>query len=430
MTAAVADAPEAPERLAHRDPNVLRWLGAYTASMIGDSVYFMALAWAAARTGSAAGTGLVLAAGSIPRALLLLGGGVLADRWGPRRVVIGSDTARALVVLCLAGALVLTTPTVGTLVAVALVFGAVDALFLPAVGALPPRITTTGQLARIQGLRGLAARGAGIVGAPLGGVAVAAGGPALAFAAAGLLFALSLPLLLRVRIGPLPEPAVPAERLPHDTGARAPSAGQPSTVWHDLVDGLRHIRRHPLLGPLMLVIAVSELGFIGPLNLGLILLAKERGWGAAGMGWIVAGFAAGAASAALVLAVRGRAPRAGLVMCLTVFLGAAGIAALAHVPSVAPAAAIAVLVGLFVGLGGALCGALVQTSADPAYLGRVTSVSTLFTYAVAPLSYPVTGAAVALWGTGPVFAAGAAVCAAGGAAGLAFAGLRRAELPR
>lgn len=67
-------AAQAPERPAHRDRNVLRWLGAYTASTIGDSVYYMALAWAAARSGSASQTGLVLAAGSIPRALLLLGG--------------------------------------------------------------------------------------------------------------------------------------------------------------------------------------------------------------------------------------------------------------------------------------------------------------------------------------------------------------------
>ncbi|NEB86240.1 MFS transporter, partial [Streptomyces anulatus] len=141
-------AVEAPERPAHRDPNVLRWLGAYTASMVGDSIYFMALAWAAARTGSASGTGLVLAAGSIPRALLMLGGGVLADRLGPRRVVIGSDAARAVLVLGLAAVLVLTAPTVGVLVAVALLFGAVDALFLPAVGALPARISPPGQLAR------------------------------------------------------------------------------------------------------------------------------------------------------------------------------------------------------------------------------------------------------------------------------------------
>ncbi|MDQ0699272.1 MFS transporter [Streptomyces anulatus] len=426
MTVTAVRAPECP---AHRDPNVLRWLGAYTASMVGDSIYFMALAWAAARTGSAAGTGLVLAAGSIPRALLMLGGGVLADRLGPRRVVIGSDAARAVLVLGLAAILVLTAPTVGVLVAVALLFGAVDALFLPAVGALPPRISPPGQLARIQGLRGLAARGASIVGAPLGGVAVATGGPVLAFATAGALFALSLPLLLGLRIRPLPAPVKHGGTVSGGPEERTVTEEKP-TARQDLVDGLRYIRRHPLLGPLMIVIGLSELGFVGPLNLGLILLSEQRGWGAAGMGWIVAGFASGAAGAALLIAVRGRVPRAGLVMCLTVLVGATGIAAVAQIPSVPLAAATAAVVGLFIGLAGALCGALVQTVAAPAYLGRVTSVSTLFTYALIPLSYPATGAAIALWGTGPVYAVSAAVCAAGGAVGLTFTALRRAELPR
>ncbi|MEE1741107.1 MFS transporter [Streptomyces sp. BE147] len=419
MTSATLTAPgpgTPAQRPAHRDGNVLRWLGAYTASMIGDSVYYMALAWAASRAGSDSQTGLVLAAGSIPRAVLMLAGGVLADRLGPRRVVIGSDIARCLVVLGLAGALLFTSPAVWMLIAVALVFGVVDALFLPAVGALPPRISAPGQLARIQGLRGLAARGANVAGAPLGGLAVALGGPVLAFAAAGVLFALSLPLLLLVRMRPLPE--------------QPEAAGEPGTAWQELTDGLRHIRRHPLLGPLMLVIAVSELGFVGPLNLGMILLARQRGWGATGMGWIVAAFGIGAGAAALLLAVRGRVPRGGLVMCLLVLVGASGVGALAYAPSVAAAVVIAALVGLLMGLGGALCAALVQTATEPAYLGRVTSVSTLFTHAVAPLSYPVTGAAVAAWGTGPVFVASGALCAAGGAIGLAFTRLRRAELPR
>ncbi|MFI6057033.1 MFS transporter [Streptomyces sp. NPDC051286] len=414
MTVSVPPA-HALERPAHRDGNVQRWLGAYTASMIGDSVYYMALAWAAARTGSPSQAGIVLAVGSIPRALLMLGGGVLADRIGPRRVVIGSDAARCLVVLGLAGALLLTSPALWMLVAVALVFGVVDALFLPAVGALPPRITAAGQLARVQGLRGLASRAANVVGAPLGGAAVAFGGPTLAFAAAGALFAVSLPLLLSLRVGRLP-----AEE----------ADGSSGTAWHDLIDGLRHIRRHPVLGPLMLAVALSELGFAGPLNLGLVLLARQRDWGAAGMGWIVAAFGIGAAVSALLLAVRGRVPRAGLVMCLTVLVGAVAVAALAYVPSVALAAAVAVCIGLFAGLGGSLCGALIQTVTDPAYLGRVTSVSTLFTHAIAPLSYPVTGAAVAAWGTGPVFVTSAVVCASGAVAGLAFTRLRRAELPR
>lgn len=39
-------------RPAHRDTNVLRWLGAYTASTLGDSVYHLALSWTAVRGGT------------------------------------------------------------------------------------------------------------------------------------------------------------------------------------------------------------------------------------------------------------------------------------------------------------------------------------------------------------------------------------------
>ena len=48
MTVTAIPAP-APGRSAHRDANVLRWLAAYTASLLGDSVYFVALAFAAAK---------------------------------------------------------------------------------------------------------------------------------------------------------------------------------------------------------------------------------------------------------------------------------------------------------------------------------------------------------------------------------------------
>ncbi|MGW1891970.1 hypothetical protein ACWCP6_17180 [Streptomyces sp. NPDC002004] len=87
-------------------------------------------------------------------------------------------------------------------------------------------------------------------------------------------------------------------------------------------------------------------------------------------------------------------------------------------------------IGLFTGLSGALCGALVQTVTNPAYLGRVSAVSGLVSLGLAPLTYPVTGAAVALWGTGPVFVASAVVCATAGLYGLCSRPLRGAELPR
>ncbi|WP_329598853.1 MFS transporter [Streptomyces pseudovenezuelae] len=413
-TTATPTAPaEAVEVPAHRDGNVLRWLAAYTASMTGDSVYYIALSWAAVQNGTPAQAGIVMSVSALPRALLMLGGGVIADRLGPRRVVIGSDAVRCGAVLAVAALLFLTSPGLWPLALLGLVFGTVDAVFMPAVGALPARVTSRGQLTRVQGMRGLGIRFASVVGGPLGGLAVAAGGATAAFALAGALIAISVPLLVAVRIRELPA---------DDTKA----AG---TAWHDLRAGLRYIRRHRVLAPLMLAIALGDLGFVGPLNVGLTLLADERGWGAAGMGWVLGGFGTGAGVASLLLAVRGRVPHAGHVMAYACLSGAAAIGALAFVPGVVAAAGVALLIGLLAGLSGALCGALLQTQTDPACLGRVTAVSSLVSLGFAPLSMPLSAAAIGAWGTGPVFVTSALVCGLGGAVALCAPNLRRAELP-
>ncbi|MDG9691791.1 MFS transporter [Streptomyces mutabilis] len=407
------------DRPAHRDPNVLRWVAAYTASMLGDTVFYLALSWAAVQNGSPAEAGIVTAVSAVPRVLLMLGGGVVADRFGPRRVVIGSDAVRCLTVLAVAAVLFATDPGLWLLALLAVVFGTVDAVFMPAVGALPARITGKDQLARVQGMRGLAIRFAAVVGAPLGGLGVAAGGAAAAFACAGLLIAVSVPLLVSVRMRELPA-----------DDATAKTAARDTTAWRDLVGGLRYVRRHRVLGPLMVAIALGDLGFVGPLNVGLTLLADERGWGASGMGWVLAGFGTGAGVAALLLTVRGRVPRAGCVAAGAIIPGAAAIAGLAHAPGLPAAVGTAVAVGLLTGLSGAMCGALLQTQSDPAYLGRVTAVAGIVSLGVAPLSMPLSAAAIGAWGTGPVFAVSAAVCALGGVVALCAPGVRRAELPK
>ncbi|AJE40247.1 MFS transporter [Streptomyces nodosus] len=420
MTTAPATSVRGPVetgRPAHRDGNVLRWIGAYTASMMGDNVFFLALSWAAVQSGTPAQAGMVTAVSAIPRTLLMLGGGVIADRFGPRRVVIGSDAVRCAAVLTVAAVLFLADPGLWLLAVLAVVFGAVDAVFMPAVGALPARITTRDQLARVQGMRGLAIRLANVVGAPLGGLGVALGGAAAAFALAGLLIAVSVPLLVLVRI---------RDRAP------APDEGAPAgggTPWQDLRDGLRYVRGHRVLAPLMLAIVLGDLGFVGPLNIGLTLLADERGWGASGMGWVLAGFGVGAGVSALVLTVRGRLPHAGRLAAVTILAGSAAIGALAQVPNLLAAVGTALLVGLLTGLSGALCGSLLQTQSDPAYLGRVSAVGGVVSLGLAPLSMPLSAAAIGAWGTGPVFVVSAAICGLGGVLALAVPDLRRAELP-
>ncbi|MFC9427927.1 MFS transporter [Streptomyces sp. NPDC056987] len=416
MATAATAPPEPATTPAHRDGNVLRWLAAHTVSLVGDSVYFVALGWSAQQAAGPAEVGLVMAAGAVPRALLMLGGGVLADRFDPRRVVLGSDALRCLLILSVAAGIALTAPALWILVAVALVFGALDALFVPAIGALPPRITSPGQLARVTGMRSLSMRLSQIAGPPIGGLAMGLGGTAATFAVAGLLFALSLPLLLTVRIRPL--------------AARGHARPEPGTVGQDLLDGLRYIARHRLIGPLVAVGAVCELGLTGTLNVGMVLLNAERGWGASGYGWIIGSFGAGAAAGATLLAVAGRLPRAGLVLAGTLLAASAGAATVALVPALWTAAALAAVTGLSAGVFGGLSSTLVQTAADPAFLGRVTSVVMLTMVGLAPLSYPLVGAAIGAWGAAPVFLGCGAFACLGVAVVLACEAVRRAELPR
>ncbi|MGW2822614.1 MFS transporter [Streptomyces sp. NPDC001443] len=455
MTATLAPPVDATARPAHRDGNVLRWLGAYTASMVGDNVYYLALSWAAVQAGTPSQAGLVMAVSAVPRALLMLGGGVVADRFGPRRVVIGSDAVRCAAVLAVAALLLVSGPGLWPLVVLAVVFGVVDAVFMPAVGALPARLTGPDQLARVQGLRGLAIRFAGVVGGPLGGLGVALGGAAGAFGLAGALIALSVPLLVSVRTRDLPAPAavtpvpavaaIPEASAVATAGATETSAtagatetsGAPVGVaeaaagspWRDLREGLRYIRGHRVLAPLLVAIALGDLGFVGPLNVGLTLLADRRGWGAAGMGGVLAGFGGGAGIAALLLAVRGRLPHAARVAAGAIITGSVAVGALAFVPDLTAAIGVAVLVGLLTGLSGALCGALIQTQSEPAYLGRVSSVAGIVSLGFAPLGMPLSAAAIGWWGTGPVFVASAAVCGLGGVVVLCSGPLRRAQLP-
>src|SRR5215213_4098394 len=81
-----------------RDPMVLAWLAAVGVSWFGDYAWNVALAWTAAHTLSPVTAGVVLGAEMLPQALLVLLGGVLADRYDPRRLLVAGELGQALVV--------------------------------------------------------------------------------------------------------------------------------------------------------------------------------------------------------------------------------------------------------------------------------------------------------------------------------------------
>jgi MFS family permease len=258
-----------PRRALPRSRDSGLWLFGYAHSLVGDQIFYVALTWAAVSMMSPARVGLVLVLGSVPRAVVLLAGGVLVDRAGPKRVIIVSDVLRTLVMVVAAvllGVGLSGTVLIGVLAAV---FGLVDGFFLPAVGAAPAFVTSVEGQTRLQALRTVVYRGAPMVGAPIASALLIAFGSATAFGVAAFLFATSVVALSLTRMT-RPSTALPL----------APSVeeGPVPSVFGEIRDGLRLIYSDRRLLVVVGVLAILDFGFAGPTTAGVPLLASEQGW--------------------------------------------------------------------------------------------------------------------------------------------------------
>src|SRR3954454_13648460 len=132
-----------PERARSATRSLTGWVVGFGCSVLADQVFFLALTWAAVQLDVPGLVGLVLAAGSVPRLLVLLLGGALADAKSPKRIIIGTDSGRALVMAAAAAILLLGSMNAWALAAVAVAIGTLDGFFLPAVAALPVRLASS-----------------------------------------------------------------------------------------------------------------------------------------------------------------------------------------------------------------------------------------------------------------------------------------------
>ena len=121
--------------------------------MLGDQFHMIALAWLVLDlTGSGLALGTVLMAASIPRAILIVVGGALADRIPPRRLMLASDIARGVTVGALAALALSGRAELWHLLVMGVVFGIADALFFPAMNAIVPQIVRHERLPAANGL--------------------------------------------------------------------------------------------------------------------------------------------------------------------------------------------------------------------------------------------------------------------------------------
>src|SRR3954463_5848221 len=204
--AAVSTSAADPQRIGsspppvRRDPMVLAWLTAVGVSWFGDYAWNVTLAWTAAHTLSPVTAGVVLGAEMLPQALLVLLGGVLADRYDPRRLLVAGQLGRAAVLVLGAASWASGIHGAPILIAIAISFGVASGLTLPAGVSLVRQIVAGRDLGTVQGWSQISSRTMRLLGAPAGGILVASSGLVVVMLVDAATFTLiALVLLLFVR---------------------------------------------------------------------------------------------------------------------------------------------------------------------------------------------------------------------------------------
>jgi predicted MFS family arabinose efflux permease len=297
-------------------------LASLAISSCGDWLYNVALlALVYERTRSATWLAITTVARVIPIVVLGPIGGVLADRWDRRRLIVASDLSRAAAMIALA--FVAATGMPAALAALlAALSTAASVVQPPSVAACTPRLVDGDELQRANGLRAAIGQGSVVIGPALGAALLGLSSPAVAIALNAASFLASAAAI--TAIGPSP--------------AFTPSREQQESL--DLVgelrDGARALREAPAA---MRLVAADVLcsAVYGLLTVTLVLVSMRVGTGTGGYGLLLGMFGIGGVVGATVA---GRLDAPGLwrrMLLVALGLVAVAVAALGLVHSVAAA---------------------------------------------------------------------------------------------
>ena len=177
----------------------LLWIS-QSISVIGDGLVIVAVGLFVTRlTGDPSDVGLVLTAYVLPLVLLLLVGGVVADRLPRQALMVASDCARCVLHGTLALLIAFGEVRISYMVVIGLLYGSAQAFFQPAYTGLVPQTVPEGEIQSAQALGGISRELAAFVSPAIATALIFSVGGAAAFGVDAATFAVSALLLSRVR---------------------------------------------------------------------------------------------------------------------------------------------------------------------------------------------------------------------------------------
>jgi MFS family permease len=369
-----------------------RWLmSGGLISALGDQFTLIALPWLVlTSTGDALTLGLVIALMSVPRALFILVGGALVDRYSPKTVLMLSKFANALL-LAILSALVFAGPVpLAAIYLLAFGLGLASAFGIPSGTSMLPHVVERAQLqvanGFMMGMRQLALLSGPLLAALVfalwgdgSGRAASTHGIGIAFALDCASFLISAWTLAKVR---LHAPAAPAA---------------PEGMWQAIGAGLMLVWRDMSLRVCVLYWALCAFIVGGTMQVAMPVLAASRLGGAASLGLIMGLHGVGslfgmAASGALAKRPGGKLGSFGSTILLVDAIAGALLMGMAMIHTTWQAGTFLFLLGALNGFIQVAVFSWIQQRVPRAMLGRTMSIFMFIFMGLAPLAAAITGA--------------------------------------
>ncbi|WP_198950562.1 MFS transporter [Kineosporia sp. A_224] len=364
-----------------REPNFRLYFLSRLINGAGSTMGGIALAFAVLEVSrSPTALGIVLAAHSIPEVAFLLAGGVIADRFGRKRVIQLCNVTAGITQLAIAAVVVSGTAELWQLVVLSALNGVVAAISFPALAGIMPQLVPPEQLQPANVLMSMQRGVVSVLGPTVGGILVVATGPGWAVAVDGVTYLLAAATLVLVRIPPPP-----------------PKAERTSMV-ADLRQGWRYFT-----GTTWLWVVVLAFGVLNALHSGAIqtlgpVLATVGDLGASGWGLALSAEAAGLLCFTVVmLRVRLERPLLwGMIGCALFGVPMLALGLTAHL---APIMVIFFVAGAGAELFGLAWNLAVQEHVPEDMLSRVYSYDALGSFVAIPIGQLAAGPAALVLGT-------------------------------
>ena len=406
--------PHAPGDGLMRNTN-FRWLlGGGLVSMLGDQFSMLALPWLVlSLTGDSLSLGISVALMGGPRAVLIILGGTVADRYSPIRVMMISKFANAAILLALAALLLLGQASLPLAYAAALALGMASAFGIPSGTAILPQAVPPRFLQQANSLQ-MGARQLSLLAGPLLAALVLSSKDvhgqtsttalALAFAIDALTFLLSAWTLKQVTIATAKLPAATRD------------------MWIETKAGLAMAWRDLSLRSCYVYWAVVAFFVMGPLQVALPVLAQERLQGAAALGLLLGAHGAGTLLGMLVsgMAAGWLRRRFGIVLLVVDAMVGLLLMALGQITASWQGAVLLLLAGALAGFLQVAIFTWIQRRVLPAMLGRAMALFMAIFLGLAPLSAAATGWLIRHVSVGELFCSGGAMLLAAAVAAALF----------